>query len=100
MVLKELENLRNGNIVIDDTDVYIEVTSYASTKKTTEDILLEYDFSNWTVEDQRLLADMMGVTARQMMGESTHSEFVNLIDDAPSYVLEAYIDLLDNALLG
>lgn len=87
----------NDNIFINNTDVYMEVSPHTTTeKKTTEDILLECNFSNWSVEDQRLLANMMRVTAQQRSGISDASEFSSLVDDAPVHVLEAYITLLEN----
>jgi len=87
----------NDTIFVNDNDVYMEVSPHTITeKKETEDILLEHNFSNWSVEDQRLLAEMMRVTARQMSGASDISEFSVLAEAAPGHVLEAYIDLLEN----
>ena len=85
-----------GNIILDDTDVYIEVRYLETEIKTTEEILSDRNFSNWSVEDQRLLADMMRVTAQQALGISDVSEFSSLVDGAPYHVLEAYIALLEN----
>lgn len=85
-----------GNIILDDTDVYIEVRYHETEIKTTEEILSNRNFSNWSVEDQRLLADMMRVTAQQILGISNASEFSSLVDGAPGHVLEAYIALLEN----
>lgn len=88
----------NDTIFINNTDVYMEVSPHTTTeKKTTEDILQDHNFSNWSVEDQRLLADMMRVTAQQRLGISDASEFSGLVDGAPGHVLEAYIALLENA---
>jgi len=113
----------NGTVFINDTDVYMEVSpgpliegsivtdmpeaepyiisssipcSEPYYIKTTEDILSDHNFSNWSVEDQRLLTDMMRVTVRQMLGASDISEFSVLAEAAPGHVLEAYIDLLEN----
>jgi hypothetical protein len=86
-----------GNIILDDTDVYIEVRYPETGIKITEEILSDRNFSNWSVEDQRLLADMMRVTAQQRLGISDASEFSGLVDGAPGHVLEAYIALLENA---
>lgn len=85
-----------GNIILDDADVYIEVRYPETEIKTTEEILSDHNFSNWSVEDQRLLADMMRVTAQQRLGISDASEFSSLVDGAPGHVLEAYIALLEN----
>jgi len=86
--------VHNGNVIVDDTDVYIEVSQHTITeRKPTEDILLEYNFSNWSVEDQRLLAEMMRQTASP---HESSEQFIILVDAAPVHVLEAYIALLDN----
>ena len=51
-------------------------------------------FNEWSVEDKELLTLMMAVTVNPSYSDKA---FIEIIDDAPDYVLETYIDLLEQA---
>lgn len=60
----------------------------------TQQILNEHNFSEWSIEDKAMLTEMMRLTVDPV---ESKEQFNDLVTSAPRYVLETYIDLMENA---
>ena len=59
-----------------------------------EQILIDHNFSGWSIEDKAILTEMVRLTVDPV---ESNEQFNDLVISAPRYVLETYIALMENA---
>jgi len=75
----------------------MEVEYSEDSVQSTYDVLNNHNFSEWTESDQKLITQMMQVTAESALGIESELSFGELASIAPVHVLETYINLLESA---